>query len=173
MAGDNGIGVVTETLRRSRRYEFDHEQQLIRLGPALPANRWPHGYCASPDTVAEKGGPLDTLVLARDTAVPGWQVMARPTAALWMAGETGPDVTVACVPARSPGWHAVIALRQVPGGLLSEIRPFPGICNDLQSGKETSVRGYEGREAASAELTTSRERLKVRAEVLIDAGAAT
>lgn len=99
--------------------------------------------------------------------------MARLAAVLWMAGEKGPDVAVACVPARSPGWHAVIALRQVLGGLLGEFRRFPGICKDLQSGKEISVRGYEGREAASAELRASRERLKVRAEVRIDAGAAT
>jgi inorganic pyrophosphatase len=57
--------------------------------------------------------------------------------------------------------------------LLNEIRRFPGICKDLESGKETSVRGYEGREAALAELTASRERLKVRAEALTGAGAAT
>jgi hypothetical protein len=44
---------------------------------------------------------------------------------------------------------------------------------DLESGKETSVRGYEGGEAAPAELTASRERLKVRAEALTGAGAAT
>ena len=178
VAGDNGIGVVIQILRRSRRYESDHEQLLIRLGPALPANRWPHVYSAIPGTVAGDGGPLDTLVLAldtlmlaRDTAVSGWHLVARLTAVLWMAGQKGLDVTVACVPARSPGWHAVVALRQVPRGLLSEIRRFPGICKDLQSGRGTSVRAYEGRGAASAELTASRERLRVRAEVLIDAGA--
>jgi inorganic pyrophosphatase len=173
VAGDNGIGVVTEILGRSHRCEFGHEQQVIRLGPALPASRWPRGRSAEPGTVAGKGGPLDTLTLARDPAVPGWHVVGRRAAVLWMAAEIGPDVTVARVPARSLGWHAVIALRQAPGGLLSEIRRFPGICTDLESGKETSVRGFEGREAALAELTASRERLKVGAEVPIDAGVAT
>ena len=46
-------------------------------------------------------------------------------------------------------------------------------CKDLESGRETSVRAYEGRQAALAECTASRERHKVGAEVLIDAGAAT
>lgn len=46
-------------------------------------------------------------------------------------------------------------------------------CKDLESGKETSVRGYEGRQAALAECTASRERHKFRAEALTGAGSAT
>ena len=46
-------------------------------------------------------------------------------------------------------------------------------CKDLESGKETSVRGYEGREVGSGGVTASRERHKVRAEALTGAGSAT
>ncbi len=90
-----------------------------------------------------------------------------------MAGEKGPDAMIVCVPARDPRGPAVTALQQVPEGLLSEIRRFPGICEDLGPGRETSVRGFEGREAAWAELTASRERLTVRTEAPAGAGART
>ncbi len=45
-------------------------------------------------------------------------------------------------------------------------RQLPGSCQDLESGKETSVHGYEGREAAAAHLLACPEGPKVCAAAL-------
>jgi len=157
------IEVVIEIPRGSRhRYEFDHERQIIRLDRRLlSATSYPPDDGFVPDTLAQDGDPLDALVLVEDPTFPGCHVMARPVAVSWMADEMGPDAEVICVPPHEPRWHAVADLDQLPDGLSDEIRHFFDIYNDLEPGKETSVKGYEGRKAALAEIEASRERFRL------------
>jgi inorganic pyrophosphatase len=154
------IEVVIEIPRGSRnKYEFDHERQIIRLDRRLfSATSYPADYGFVPDTLAQDGDPLDALVLVEDPTFPGCHVMARPVAVFWMADEKGPDAKIICVPSQEPKWHAVADLDQLPDGLSDEIRHFFDIYKDLEPGKETSVKGYEGRTAALAEIEASRKR---------------
>ena len=45
--------------------------------------------------------------------------------------------------------------------LSDEIRHFFDIYKDLEPGKQTSVKGYEGRKAALVEIEASRERFRL------------
>lgn len=157
------IEVVIEIPRGSRnKYEFDHERQIIRLDRRLfSATSYPADYGFVPDTLAQDGDPLDALVLVEDPTFPGCHVMARPVAVFWMADEKGPDAKIICVPSHEPRWHAVADLDQLPDGLSDEIRHFFDIYKDLEPGKETSVKGYEGRKAALVEIEASRERFRL------------
>jgi inorganic pyrophosphatase len=85
--------------------------------------------------------------------------MARPVAVFWMTDEHGPDAKIICVPSHEQRWQAVVDVDQIPGGLSDEIWHFFEIYKDLEPGKETAVKGYEGRAAALAEIEASRERV--------------
>ncbi len=154
------IEVVIKTPRGSRNnYEFDHERRIIRLDSRLfSATSYPAGCGFVPDTLAHDGDSLDALVLVEDPTSPSCHVMARPVAVFWMADENGPDAKIICVASHEPRWHAVADLDHLPDGISDEIRHFFDIYNDLEPGKETSVKGYEGRTAALAEIEASRER---------------
>lgn len=156
------IEVVIEIPRGSRnKYEFDHERHLIRLDRRLfSATVYPADYGFIPETLAEDGDPLDVLVFLEDPTFPGCYVTARPVAVFWMADENGPDAKIICVPPTEPRWADVRDIDQLPEALLGEIHHFFDIYKDLEPGKETSVRGYEGREAALAEVAASRRRFK-------------
>lgn len=154
------IEVVIEIPRGSRnKYEFDHDRHVIRLDRRLfSATTYPADYGFIPDTLAEDGDPLDALVLVEDPTFPGCHVMARPVAVFWMTDENGPDAKIVCVPSHEQRWHDVSDLDQLPYGLSDEIRHFFDIYKDLEPGKATSVQGFEGREAALAEVSAARER---------------
>lgn len=154
------IEIVIEIPRGSRnKYEFDHERHIIRLDRRLfSATTYPADYGFIPDTLAEDGDPLDALVLVEDPTFPGCHVTARPVAVFWMADENGPDAKIICVPSHEQRWQGVCDLDQLPQGLSDEIRHFFDIYKDLEPGKQTSVQGFDGRQAALAEVQASRER---------------
>jgi inorganic pyrophosphatase len=157
---DEAIEVIIEIPRGSRnKYEYDHERHVIRLDRRLfSATIYPADYGFVPDTLAEDGDPLDALVLLDDPSFPGCYVRARPVAVFWMTDENGPDAKIICVPPTEPRWHDVWDLDQLPQALLGEIRHFFDIYKDLEPGKKTSVKGYEGRAEALREVAASRER---------------
>jgi inorganic pyrophosphatase len=159
---EDEIEVVIEIPRGSRnKHEFGHERQIIRRDrrPSSTTS-YPADYGFVPDALAQDGDPMDALVLVEDPTFPGGHVMARPVAVLWMADEKGPDAKIIFVPTHEPRWHAVAYFDQLPGGLSDEIRHFFDVHEDPEPYKETSVKGYEGRRAALAEIEASCERFR-------------
>jgi inorganic pyrophosphatase len=154
------VEVVIEVSRGSRnKYEFDHERHVIRLDRRLfSATAYPADYGFIPDTLSQDDDPLDALVLLEDPTFPGCHVMARPVAVFWMVDEKGPDAKIICVPSHEPRWNDVSDLGQLPSGLLEEIRHFFNIYKDLEPGKHTVVKEYEGRKEAVQEILDSRHR---------------
>ena len=69
----------------------------------------------------------------------------------------GPDAKIICMPTHDSRWHAVCDLEQLPEGLRDEAGQFFEIYKDLEPGKETSVKGFEGH-GAGTEIQASRER---------------
>src|ERR1700758_4979016 len=157
---DELIDVVVEIPRGSRnKYEYDHERNVIRLDRRLfSATVYPADYGFVPDTLAEDGDPLDALVLVEDPTFPGCLVRARPVGVFWMVDEKGPDAKVICVPAGDPGSGAITDLADLPAHLLREIQHFFDVYKNLEPGKMSSTRGYEGREAALEEIARARAR---------------
>ncbi|MGH9035917.1 MAG: inorganic diphosphatase, partial [Acidimicrobiia bacterium] len=80
----------------------------------------------------------------------------------WMSDEKGPDAKIICVPVDDPRTSSgrVTDLADLPSHLLKEIEHFFEVYKLLEPGKESSTRGYEGREAAWREIAAARARAK-------------
>ncbi|MET0627103.1 MAG: inorganic diphosphatase [Acidimicrobiia bacterium] len=157
---DDSLDVVIEIPRGSRnKYEYDHEHHVIRLDRRLfSATVYPADYGFIPDTLAEDGDPLDALVLLEDPTFPGCWVRARPIGVFWMEDEQGPDAKIICVPVHDPVYEGVTKLDELRPYLLDEIEHFFDVYKMLEPGKDTATRGYEGRDAAFAEIEACRAR---------------
>jgi inorganic pyrophosphatase len=158
---DEFIEVMVEIPKGSRnKYEYDHERHVMRLDRRLfSATVYPADYGFVPDTLGEDGDPLDALVLLDDPTFPGCLVRARPVGVFWMSDEKGPDAKIICVPVDDPrSSSGVTDLSDLPRHLLDEIAHFFEVYKMLEPGKESSTRGYEGREAAWREIEAARAR---------------
>jgi inorganic pyrophosphatase len=157
---DGTLDVVIEIPRGSRnKYEYDHDHHVIRLDRRLfSATVYPADYGFIPDTLAEDGDPLDALVLLEDPTFPGCWVHARPIGVFWMEDEKGPDAKIMCVPVHDPVYDDVTSIDELRPHLLDEIQHFFDVYKMLEPGKETATRGYEGRDAALAEIAACRTR---------------
>jgi inorganic pyrophosphatase len=157
---DEEFDVVVEIPRGSRnKYEYDHDQHVIRLDRRLfSATVYPADYGFLPGTLGEDGDPLDMLVLLEDPTFPGCWVRARAIGVFWMEDERGGDAKIICLPANDPAWDGVDDLAQLRPSLLDEIRHFFDVYKTLEPGKKSTTRGFEGREAARTEIAAARAR---------------
>jgi inorganic pyrophosphatase len=160
VANEELLDVVIEIPRGSRnKYEYDHERHVIRLDRRLfSATVYPADYGFVPSTLAEDGDPLDVLVLLEDPTFPGCWVEVRAVGVFWMNDEKGADAKIIAVPAHDPAYAGVRDIGDVPQRLLDEIEHFFDVYKMLEPDKQTTTRGYEGRDAASAEIRSARAR---------------
>ena len=144
------IEVIVEIPQGSRnKYEMDHETGRIRLDRMLfTSTRYPLDYGFVPGTLGEDGDPLDALVIIDEPTFPGCYVLARPVAVFWMHDEHGPDAKILAVPAHDPRAAGIRDLPDVPAHLTAEIGHFFDIYKEIEPGKSTDVRGWQGRAAA-------------------------
>jgi len=153
------IDVFIEIPTGSRnKYEYDHEDHVIRLDRRLfTATAYPADYGFVPDTLSDDGDPLDALVLVADPTFPGCVVRARVLGVFFMRDEAGLDAKLICVLEHDPQWDDAHDIEDIRPHLLNEIEHFFSIYKDLEPGKSTDTRGFEGREAALKELAESQE----------------
>jgi inorganic pyrophosphatase len=144
------IEIVVEIPEGSRnKYEMDHETGRIRLDRMLfTSTRYPLDYGFIPDTLAEDGDPLDAMIMLGEATFPGCRVTARPVGVFWMSDEHGPDAKILAVPAGDPRYADVHEIGDVPEHLRREITQFFDVYKDLEPGKSTDVRAWQGRSAA-------------------------
>jgi inorganic pyrophosphatase len=148
------IDAMIEVPRGSRnKYEMDHEAGRIRLDRTLfTATSYPSDYGFFPGTLAEDGEPLDVLVLVESPTFPGCVISVRPVAVFWMRDEQGPDAKVLAVPADDVRQFSMQDLTDVPEYLLGEISHFFDVYKDLEPGKQSEARGWQGRREAEATI---------------------
>ncbi|HEY2215183.1 MAG TPA: inorganic diphosphatase [Acidimicrobiales bacterium] len=160
------IDVFIEIPTGSRnKYEYDHEDHVIRLDRRLfTATAYPADYGFVPDTLSDDGDPLDALVLVADPTFPGCVVRARVLGVFFMRDEAGLDAKLICVLEHDPQWDDAHDIEDIRPHLLNEIEHFFSIYKDLEPGKSTDTRGFEGREAALKELADSQEAFRLAAE---------
>jgi inorganic pyrophosphatase len=156
------IQVIVEIPQGSRnKYEMDHDRGRIRLDRMLfTSTRYPADYGFVTGTLAEDGDPLDALVLLGEPTFPGCEITARPVGVFWMRDEHGPDAKILAVPSRDPRYADVRDLGDVPAHLLDEIGHFFDVYKQLEPGKGTDVRGWQGRDAAEQEIRDAVARCK-------------
>jgi inorganic pyrophosphatase len=160
------IDVFIEIPTGSRnKYEYDHEDHVIRLDRRLfTATAYPADYGFVPDTLSDDGDPLDALVLVADPTFPGCVVRARVLGVFFMRDEAGLDAKLICVLEHDPQWDDAHDIEDIRPHMLNEIEHFFSIYKDLEPGKSTDTRGFEGRTAALKELADSREAFRQAAE---------
>jgi inorganic pyrophosphatase len=154
------IDVVIEIPQGSRnKYEYDHERHVFRLDRRLfTATTYPADYGFVPDTLSEDGDPLDALVLLEEATFPGCWITTRAVGVFWMEDDAGPDAKILCVPAGDPRWANVKDISDLPPHLVDEIEHFFEVYKVLEPDKHSSVRGWEGCDAAVAEIEACRRR---------------
>ena len=155
------VEVVVEIPKGSRnKYEIDHNDASVWLDRRLfTAMSYPADYGFIPDTLSEDGDPLDAMVLLDEPTFPGCHIRARVLGVFWMTDEAGPDAKILCVPDGDERWedlHDLSDLRRTH--ILDEIGHFFETYKALEPNKGTATRGWEGREAALAEIQASRAR---------------
>jgi inorganic pyrophosphatase len=154
------IEIVVEIPKGSRnKYEIDHATGDVWLDRTLfTATQYPADYGFVPHTLAEDGDPLDVLVLLDEPTFPGCHIAVRPVGVFWMRDEKGPDAKVLCVPEADPRWAGVGDIRDIKGHLLDEIAHFFDVYKQLEPGKNTDTRGWEGAASAKAAVEDARSR---------------
>jgi len=148
------IEVIVEIPQGSRnKYEMNHDSGRIRLDRMLfTSTRYPADYGFVTGTLAEDGDPLDVLILLGEPTFPGCEITARPVGVFWMSDEHGPDAKILAVAAHDPRYAEVQDLSDVPDYVLAEISHFFDVYKELEPGKDTDVRGWQGRDAAEQEI---------------------
>src|SRR4051794_3087048 len=152
------IEVVVEIPKGSRnKYEMDHDSGVIRLDRMLfTATQYPADYGFVDQTLGEDGDPLDAMILLEEPTFPGCHIRARPVGVFWMSDEAGDDAKLLCVPATDPRWNSVATLDDLPEHLLHEIGHFFRVYKELEPGKGTEIRGWDGIDSAEAAIADAR-----------------
>jgi inorganic pyrophosphatase len=152
--------VVIEIPKGQRnKYEMDHETGRIRLDRMLfTSTRYPADYGFIEDTLADDGDPLDALVLLEEPTFPGCVISCRAIGMFRMRDEKGADDKVLCVPATDPRVEHLRNIDHVPAFERLEIQHFFEVYKALEPGKLVDAEAWVGRDAAEAEISTSRER---------------
>ncbi len=153
------INVIIETPKNSKnKYEVSKEYDYILLDRVLHSSVvFPHAYGLIPRTWFEDEDPIDAMVMLSEPTFPGCVVEARPIGVLRISDEKGKDDKILCVATSDPRLSQYMELEDVPKHYLDEISEFFKTYKKLEEGKHTEVAGWEGREAALAEIDRSLE----------------
>jgi inorganic pyrophosphatase len=152
--------LVVEIPRGSRnKYEVNHVTGQVWLDRKLfTSMQYPADYGFLAGTLGEDGDPLDGLVLVEDPTFPGCHITVRAVGVIWMTDEAGPDAKIVCVPAGDPRWADVTDVADLPPHLVAEIEHFFDSYKEIEPGKESETRGFDGAEAAERTIAEARAR---------------
>lgn len=138
------------------KYEYDDEHGVFRLDRVLYTSmHYPTDYGHIPNTLSEDGDPLDILVLVSFPTFPGCIVPARIVGMLNMEDDKGIDTKILGVCAVDPRFDKILELEDVQAHYRREIEHFFAVYKDLEN-KKTIMGGWQGREAAVAEVEKAR-----------------
>ena len=140
------------------KYELDEETGEMMVDRIVPtAMDYPVNYGLIEGTKGADGDALDALVFLSERVVPGCVVKCRIIGLLEMEDEEGIDHKIVCVPAKTkidPICGAWQSLDDVPEMKQKQIKHFFEHYKDLEPGKWVKVVGWEGIDAAKAEVVT-------------------
>lgn len=145
------------------KYEVDEESGAIFVDRfMLAAMHYPANYGYIPRTIADDGDPVDVLVVTPFPIQIGAVIRCRALGVLQMEDEAGGDAKVLAVPVDKlyPVYSTIQKPEDLPAEYLASIQHFFEHYKDLEKGKWVKVKGWEGREAALAEITQGAQRFK-------------
>lgn len=143
------------------KYEVDKETGAMFVDRFMATSMYyPCNYGYIPHTLSEDGDPVDVLVITPYPLISGSVIRCRPVGVLKMTDESGPDAKLLAVPADklTTRYHNVKTVEDVTPELLASIKHFFEHYKDLEKGKWVKVEGWDGPDAAKAEVTASIKR---------------
>lgn len=157
------INVVIEIPSRSApvKYEVDKKSGMIMVDRFVGTSMsYPCDYGFIPKTLSEDGDPVDVLVVAPYSLYPGVVIRCRPIGMLRMTDESGPDAKILAVPVDklSPRYKTIHKPEDLGTDFLASVAHFFEHYKDLEAGKWVKLNGWEGVDAAKAEILASIER---------------
>ena len=126
------------------KYEYDPYKKYIKVDRVLFGTEvYPQNYGFFPNTLDWDGDPLDSLVIANHSFMPGSHLEARILGAMEMidGGET--DTKIISVFSGDPRLNHIKSIKDLPKYTLDEISNFFSNYKKLQ-GKEVVVKGFVG-----------------------------
>ncbi|HSI41696.1 MAG TPA: inorganic diphosphatase [Xanthobacteraceae bacterium] len=133
------------------KYELDKHSGALMVDRFLhTAMYYPGNYGFIPQTLAADGDPLDVILLAPVSLVPGCVVPCRPIGVLMMTDEKGEDEKVLAVPADRvhPFYAGVRSYSELPPLIIEQVTHFFTHYKDLEPGKKVSVADWAPPELA-------------------------
>jgi len=159
------VNVIIEVSAGSTpvKYEFDKDSGAIFVDRFVHTPmHYPANYGFIPHTLSDDGDPVDVLVLAPESIIPGAVIPARPIGVLMMEDDGGMDEKVLAVPTNK--MHLMYAdvetHTDLPQIVLDEIAHFFEHYKDLEKGKWVKIMGWEGVEKAKQLIMEGVERTK-------------
>jgi inorganic pyrophosphatase len=137
------------------KYEVDKESGAIFVDRFMgTAMHYPCNYGYIPNTIADDGDPCDVLVITPFPLIPGVVVRCRALGVLKMTDEAGGDSKILAVPIEKilPVYSHLQKVEDVQELTLRQIQHFFEHYKDLEKGKWVKVEGWEGPDAAKAEI---------------------
>ena len=155
----NDINVIIEIPAHADpvKYEVDHETGALFVDRFMTsAMHYPCNYGYVPQTIAADGDPVDVLVVTPFPLIPGVVIPCRPLGILKMEDEAGGDSKLVAVPTEKicAMYKHIQKLEDLPELLVQQIKHFFEHYKDLEPGKWVKVVGWEGIDAAKAEVVT-------------------
>ena len=166
--GDNvpdEVNVIIEIPAHSDpvKYEVDKDTGAMFVDRFMnTAMHYPCNYGYIPHTLSEDGDPTDVLVITPIPLISGSVISCRPICIMNMTDESGPDAKVLAVPIDKLSTHYrhIKTIKDLPQQLLDQIAHFFDHYKDLEANKWVRIDGWQDREAACDEVTSSIERFK-------------
>ena len=149
------------------KYEVDKESGAIFVDRFMgTAMHYPCNYGYIPNTIADDGDPCDVLVITPFPLIPGVVVRCRALCVLKMTDEAGGDSKILAVPVEKilPVYSNLQKVEDVQELTLRQIQHFFEHYKDLEKGKWVKVEGWEGPDAAKAEILSGVKNFEAEAK---------
>ncbi|WP_133136513.1 inorganic diphosphatase [Legionella rowbothamii] len=161
----NEINVIIEIPMNSGpvKYEVNKDSGVLFVDRFLSTPMfYPANYGYIPNTLSEDGDPVDVLVITPVPLINGSVIPCRVVGVLKMTDESGVDAKLLAVPINklTKIYESVESYEDLPEYLLNSIKHFFEHYKDLEAGKWVKVDGWEGPDAALAEIVASIDRFE-------------
>ena len=137
------------------KYEVDKATGMVFVDRFMAtAMHYPCNYGYIPQTLSDDGDPVDVLVITPFPLVPSIVVTCRPIGVLMMEDEAGGDAKLLAVPIDKilPIYKPWQQPSDIHEARLRQIEHFFEHYKDHEPGKWVKVSGWEGPDAARAEV---------------------
>jgi len=116
--------------------------------------RYPGNYGFIPHTLSDDGDPIDVVIANQRGLLPGSVIAVRPVGVLRMQDDAGGDEKILAVPIPklTQRYQHVHNYTDLPDITVKQVQHFFEHYKDLEPGKWVRVKGWEGPDAARAEI---------------------